>query len=197
MTKTHSMHGDVFMMLLIRIPKYHSWRDWPERISTTADFLKPSLTAPSLYKKSDLSHLVGSSGDWILNNLGMMLRFQRTRMLVKIWLMMFYIISNRGMVWTEAIFFLRVQLLLHKTICKHWQTHVLLPAYRGSDPCSPTPIYRSCKSHDVVKIARLTSKAPSVVETSEDLQPLSKHMRTEWPSKSFLLKMRALQYWFL
>ena len=59
-----------------------------------------------------------------------------------------------------------------------------LPAYLGSDSCSPTPIDRSCKSHDTVKIARLTSMAPSVVETSEDLQPLSKHMRTEWPSKS-------------
>uniref|UniRef100_F6H3V8 Uncharacterized protein n=1 Tax=Vitis vinifera TaxID=29760 RepID=F6H3V8_VITVI len=47
----------------IRVPEDQSGWDWPEGISATAGFLKSSVTVPSLYKKSDLSHLVGSSGD--------------------------------------------------------------------------------------------------------------------------------------
>ncbi|RVX19857.1 hypothetical protein CK203_005103 [Vitis vinifera] len=46
----------------IRVPEDQSGWDWPEGISATAGFLKSSVTVPSLYKKSDLSHLVGSSG---------------------------------------------------------------------------------------------------------------------------------------
>lgn len=56
----------------------------------------------------------------------------------------------------------------------------------GSDSGLPTPIDGSCKSHDTVETARLTSKASSVVETSEELQPSSKRMKTEQPSQSLL-----------
>ncbi|XP_059592247.1 uncharacterized protein LOC100255892 isoform X4 [Vitis vinifera] len=52
-----------FQKFGIRVPEDQSGWDWPEGISATAGFLKSSVTVPSLYKKSDLSHLVGSSGD--------------------------------------------------------------------------------------------------------------------------------------
>ncbi|WKA10807.1 hypothetical protein VitviT2T_028361 [Vitis vinifera] len=44
-----------------KIPRDQSGRDRIEGISTTADFLKPSLTVPSPYKKSDLSYLLWPS----------------------------------------------------------------------------------------------------------------------------------------
>ena len=55
-----------------------------------------------------------------------------------------------------------------------------------SDSGLPTPTEGPCKSHDTVETARLTSKASSVVDTSEDLQPSSKRMKTEQPSLSLL-----------
>lgn len=55
-----------------------------------------------------------------------------------------------------------------------------------SDSGLPTTTEDSCKSHDTVETAKLTSKVSSVVETSEDLQPSSKRMKTEQPSQSLL-----------
>ena len=65
----------------------------------------------------------------------------------------------------------------------------------GSDSSSPNPIDGSYKSHYTVETTRLTSKAFSVVETSKELQPSSKRMKTEQPSRSLLPESESFAVW--
>lgn len=89
-------------------------------------------------------------------------------------------------------------LLQHNKLCRDPICPVCIPVKNflqaqlkartraGSDSALSTPIDGSCKARDTIEATRLTSKASSVVETSEDLQPSSKRLKMEQPSQSLL-----------